>query len=222
MTRVLFAAAVALAGLVGATLWIGQSSRAPEISLAGAALAQDAGEVDTSMVQEMTLGNPDAPLTIVEYASFTCPHCRSFHETVFSDLKADYIDTGKVHFVYREVYFDRYGLWAGMLARCGGTDRYFGFVDALYRGQTEWTAGGDPAGIANNLRKLGRTAGLTDEQVEACLSDQKMAEAMVAVFEKTTQADDINSTPSFVIDGTKYSNMPYDEFRKVLDEKIGG
>ncbi len=222
MNRVLTAAALGLAGLVGATLWMGQPSSTSDLSLPGAALAQDAADVDTSIVEEMTLGDPNAPVTVIEYASFTCPHCRHFHETVFSDLKADYIDTGKVHFIYREVYFDRFGLWAGMLARCGGKDRYFGFADALYRGQTDWTAGGDPAGIAANLRKLGRTAGLTEDQVEACLSDQTMAEALVASFEKNTTADGIDSTPSFVIDGTKYTNMPYDEFRKVLDAELDG
>lgn len=220
MTRVVFAAILAAAGLVGATLWIGQSPRGGEVSL-GAAMAQDSGEVDTSLVQEMSLGNPNADVTVIEYASFTCPHCRSFHENVFDELKAEYIDTGKINFVYREVYFDRFGLWAGMLARCGGPDRYFGFVDALYSGQSEWTAGGDPATIAGNLRKIGRTAGLSDEEVNACLSDQGKAEAMVAFFEQSTKADGVNSTPSFVINGTKYSNMSYDEFKAILDEELG-
>jgi protein-disulfide isomerase len=217
MTRVIFATALAVAGLFGTTaLLIGQNS--------GMAIAQEAdaeaSESTSATVEEMALGNADAPVTIVEYASFTCPHCRNFHDTVFPDLKADYIDTGKVHFIYREVYFDRYGLWAGMLARCGGADRYFGFVDVLYETQSEWVSGGDPAGIADNLRKLGRTAGLSDEEVNACLSDQAKAEALVAEFEKNSQADNIESTPSFVINGTKHSNMPYDEFREILDDEL--
>lgn len=220
MTRLLIAAAIAFAGLVGATLWIGQDGRTTGTTL-GAALAQAAEDVDTSVVEEMMIGNPDAAVTVIEYASFTCPHCRSFHENTFDELKADYIDTGKINFIYREVYFDRYGLWAGMLARCGGSDRYFGFVDALYESQSDWTAGGDPATIAGNLRKLGRTAGLGDEEVTACLSDQAMAEAMVASYQENSEADGIESTPSFMINGTKYSNMPYDEFKTILDEELG-
>ena len=88
-----------------------------------AALAQD---VDKSLVQEMTLGAEDAPITVVEYASYTCPHCKTFHENVFKDLKSNYIDTGKVRFIYREAYFDRYALWAALVARCGGEMKYFG------------------------------------------------------------------------------------------------
>lgn len=223
MTRLLLAGAIAIAGLVGVTLWIGQSS-APNVST-GVAFGQeatDATDIDTSMVRDMVMGKEDAPVTVIEYASFTCPHCRAFHDTVFPDLKADYIDTGKVKFIYREVYFDRFGLWAGMLARCGGPERYFGFADALYETQTEWTKGGDPAEIADNLKKLGRTAGLTDEQVTACLSDQKMAEALVKVFQDNAEKDGINSTPSFIINGTKYSNMPYDEFKGILDKDLEG
>jgi hypothetical protein len=91
-----------------------------------AAFAQDEEAADTSRVLEMSLGNPDAPVTVIEYASFTCPHCRTFHDGPFKELKANYIDTGKIHFIYREVYFDRFGLWAGMLARCAGPERYFG------------------------------------------------------------------------------------------------
>ncbi|MEM9031875.1 MAG: DsbA family protein [Pseudomonadota bacterium] len=217
MRRLLAAAVLAAIGTASAAFLSATNTRVLDL---GAAFAQ-ASEADTSLVEEMTLGNPDATVTVVEYASFTCPHCRSFHENAFKELKAEYIDTGKVQFIYREVYFDRFGLWAGLLARCGGRDRYFGFVDALYASQSDWTAGGDPATIAGNLRKLGRTAGLTDEEVNACLSDQAMAEAMLEVYQTNAAADEINSTPSFVINGTKYSNMSYDAFRDIIDEALG-
>jgi protein-disulfide isomerase len=219
MIRFLTISAVAIAGLAGAYLWSNASSSGAGVSLA-TAQAQEAGAVDPSIVVEMSLGNPDAKVTLIEYASFTCPHCRGFHEGTFKELKANYIDTGKINFIYREVYFDRFGLWAGMLARCGGAERYFGFVDALYEGQSEWTQGGDPATIAGNLRKLGRTAGLTDEEVNACLSDKEKAKAMVAAFEQNAASDDISSTPSFVINGTKYSNMSFEEFGEILDKEL--
>jgi len=213
---------LALVAVVGAgMLW---NSTRPSQSLGpglASALAQDAGDVDISMVEEMSLGNPDAAVTVVEYASFTCPHCRNFHTSALKELKSNYIDTGKINFVYREVYFDRFGLWAGMVARCGGSDRYFGLVNLIYENQSDWIAGGDPALIVNNLRKLGKTAGLNDEQLDACLNDGEMAQAMVAVFQKNSTADDIKSTPSFIINGDPYGNMGYDEFARILDEKLG-
>ena len=222
MTRIFtVVAAAVLVAAAGAFFWQSSSSHASFANLGAAhAQSQDSAEVDTSIVADMSMGNPDATVTIIEYASFTCPHCRSFQEGAFKDLKADYIDSGKVNFVYREVYFDRFGLWAGMLARCGGEERYFGFVDALYQTQSEWLASRDPATIASDLRKLGRTAGLTDEEVDACLKDQAKAEALVAVFQENAAADDINSTPSFVINGTKYNNMSYSEFKEIIDAAL--
>ena len=182
-----------------------------------AVFAQDAPEII-----EMTLGADDAPITIIEYASFTCPHCANFHTNVFKDLKADYIDTGKVKFIYREVYFDRFGLWAGMLARCGGEDKYFGFVDLLYNRQREWLAGGaEPATIIANMKKLGRIAGQTDEAMDACMEDQETAQALVEEFQKNATADEINATPTFMIDGEQFSNMAYSKFQEILDEKLG-
>ena len=178
------------------------------------------GDIDTSMVKEMSIGNPDAAVTVIEYASFTCPHCRSFHLSVLDELKANYIDTGKINFIYREVYFDRFGLWAGVVARCGGPLRYFGISDLIYEGQSDWLADGDPAIVADNLRKIGKTAGLNDDQLDACLNDGDMAQAMVALYQQNAEADDISSTPSFVINGKKYGNMDYADFSAVLDEEL--
>jgi len=185
----------------------------------GAAQAQTASDVDTSEVLEMTLGDANAPITIIEYASYTCPHCQRFHKDVFPKLKADYIDTGKVHFIYREVYFDGPGLWAGMMARCGGQERYFGLVDLIYENQSTWLQG-EPAQIAANLKKMGKLAGLTDEQLDACLSDADKARAMTAVFQENATADGIRATPSFVIDGKLESNMSYAELQALLDAKL--
>jgi len=178
-------------------------------------------DTDTSGVVEMTLGDADAPVTIIEYASFTCPHCKTFHEGAFKQLKADYIDTGKVHFIYREMYFDRPGLWAGMVARCGGSDRYFGIADLIYQTQGEWARENSPAAIAEGLRRIGRTAGLNDDELNACLQDAEKAEALVAAYEANANADGIRSTPSFVINGTTYSNMAYSEFQRIIDEAAG-
>jgi len=218
--RILLLSAASAAVFAGGYSFLSRSGSGGVAPLmTGVANAQD-GEIDTSQVMEMTLGNPDADVTVIEYASFTCPHCRTFHQTTFKDLKENYIDPGRIHFIYREVYFDRFGLWAAMLARCAGAERYFGMTEILYETQQEWTAGGDPAAVAENLKKLGRTAGLSDEEVDACLQDGDKARAMVAVYQENAEADDINATPSFVIDGEKYSNMSYEEFSAILDEKL--
>jgi protein-disulfide isomerase len=170
-------------------------------------------------VLEMVLGAPDAPVEIIEYASFTCPHCKTFHENTLPLLKADYIDTGRIRYVYREVYFDRFGLWAGMVARCAGPERYFGVVDLIYGRQAEWTQGA-PADVAENLRRIGRTAGLSNEQLDACLTDGAMAQAMITAYEAHMAAHDISGTPAFVIGGKVHSNMAYGEMTALIDAAL--
>lgn len=180
--------------------------------------APDTKDVDLSLVKEMTLGKPDAPVHVIEYASFTCPHCADFSTEVFGKIKENYIDTGKVKFTIHEVYFDRYGLWAGMVARCGGSEaRYFGIVDVLYETQRAWLGPQEPEGIVKNLRGIGRQAGLSDEQLDTCLNDAKTAQALVASYQKNATADDVRGTPTFFINGKKYSNMSYADFSKTLD-----
>jgi protein-disulfide isomerase len=182
--------------------------------------AQDAAAPVLPEVPDMVLGNPESKVVLTEYASYTCPHCANFHSEVFKDLKRDYIDTGKIKFVYREVFFDRYGLWAAMIARCGGDLRYFGIQDMIYSTQKEWAASQDPAAIIENLRRLGRTAGLEDAAMDVCLNDGAMAQAMVEKFQKDTEADDINSTPSFILNGVKHSNMNYADLKALLDAEL--
>jgi len=212
-------ALVAVTVLLAGGAWFYTSrGNVPEAGL-GSVSAQAAAEIDTSGIPAMIIGNPDAPVTVVEYASFTCPHCRDWHESVFLKLKQNYIDTGKVKFEMREVYFDRFGLWAGMLARCGGDMRYFGIVDILFKTQKEWAAG-DPAAIAANLRRIGRTVGLNDDMISACLNDGARAQAMVALYQQNATADKVEGTPTFIINGTKYSNMGYDAFAKILDAEL--
>ena len=189
-------------GLMGATAW-----------------AQDS-EIDTSQVVEMALGDENAPVTFIEYASFTCPHCARFHQNQFKDLKADFIDTGKVRFIHRDVYFDKYGLWASMVARCGGPERFFGITDMIYAEQRDWIGDGDDAGVAERLRKIGKVAGLTADELDACLSDRDHAQALVAAYQENSAADDVNSTPTLIIDGKKYQNMAYPELKEIIEGKL--
>jgi protein-disulfide isomerase len=213
---------------LGAALWLGQS-RAPGMTDLGplAASAQETtaeapATLPLAKVPDMILGNADAPVTLVEYASYTCPHCAQFHDTVFKDLKKDYIDTGKVKFVFREVYFDRYGLWAAMVARCGGDTRYFGISSMLFDQQKEWAASEDPAVVVENLKKIGRTAGMDDATIQACMENAPMAEAMVAKFQENMAKDKVEGTPTLFIDGVSHSNMSYEDLKVILDEKLAG
>lgn len=171
-------------------------------------------------IQDFTLGSPDATVEVIEYASFTCPHCANFHATIYPSLKSDYIDTGKIKFTYREVYFDRYGLWAAMIARCGGEMRYFGIVDLIYAQQSEWAASDNPAVVVENLKKIGRTAGMDDATMDACMQDGAKAEAMVAHYQANSTADGLEGTPSFKINGTMHSNMSYDEMKAIIDAEL--
>ncbi|RKF14210.1 DsbA family protein [Roseovarius spongiae] len=167
----------------------------------------------------MTLGSEDAPVTVTEYASFTCPHCATFHATTFEKLKADYIDTGKVRFVYRDVYFDRPGLWAAMVARCD-PDRFFGVSDMIFDQQRDWLSSGDPVGISEALRKIGRVAGLSNDQLDACLTDQAKAEALYDWFRSNAEADEIDSTPTVIVNGAKQGNLPYDDLKAIIEEEL--
>ncbi|WP_370255442.1 DsbA family protein [Nioella sp.] len=196
-----------------------------------AASAQEAGTSDSEPadaeaedtaapeVIEMVMGSDDAPITVIEYASFTCPHCARFHEEVYPQLVENYVDTGQIRFVIREIYFDRYGLWAAMVARCGGPLRYFGISEMIMEEQREWVQG-EPGAVAANLRRLGLRAGLSDDQLDACLTDNDMAQAMVTLSSEQAEADGVQGTPSFVINGELYSNMSYAEMSELLDGLI--
>lgn len=220
MDRRIFIAAGAVAAVGGAYAINRNLSSGPSDLLVGMANAQET--TAPSDITDMVMGSADAPVEMIEYASYTCPHCARFHAAVWPQLKADYVDTGKVRFVYREVYFDRFGLWASMLARCGGEAKFFGITDIIYEKQREWTASGDPAQIVGELRKIGKLAGLDDATLDACMQDAAMAQGLVNWYEENAQRDGVQSTPSFLINGTKYSNMGYDEMKTILDEQIAG
>ena len=121
MSRIATVICAAVAVAAGG-YWLTTSNSTPAYPLVSSAEAQEA-DLDTSTIVEMVQGAEDAPVEIIEYASYTCPHCANFHQGAYKQLKKDFIDTGKVKFIYREVYFDRYGLWASMVARCGGPAR---------------------------------------------------------------------------------------------------
>ncbi len=186
-----------------------------------AALPKFALAQETRAVPDMTMGDPKAPVTVVEYAMFTCPHCAEFYKDVFPKLKAEYIDTGKVRLVFREVYFNRPSLWAAMIARCAPADRYFGIADVLFSTQMDWATQTDDQALIGKLYAIGRQAGLSDKEMDACMQDRGFAEALVAQYQKNSQADGIDATPTFIVNGTKVDNLPWDEFKAKIDAALG-
>ena len=217
----LLAGALAVA-VAGGAFWMTRATAPLPPALTTAAEAQEATvSSEAAAVPDMVMGQLDAPVEVIEYASFTCPHCAQFHETVFDRIKENYIDTGKVKFVYREVYFDKFGLWAAMVARCAGPEKYYPISDMIYDTQEAWIGNGQEATIAENLRKIGLKAGLSKEALDTCLNDNEKAKAMVAAYQANATRDDISGTPSFIINGEKFSGeMGYEEFAKILEAKL--
>ena len=182
----------------------------------------------TDAIADFGIGDLTAKIQMAEYLSLTCPHCEHFHAEIYPKLKADYIDTGKLRLTIHEVYFDQLGLLAAMVARCGGEMRYFGIVDMLYDQQRDW-AGVDTIDAAIvGLKKIGRVAGMTDTDVDTCLHDQKVAEALVAHYQAGQATafpnDSFKGTPSFIINGVINTdinaNMPYADLQKILDAEL--
>ena len=149
---------------------------------------------------ENVLGDAKAPITIVEYASMTCPHCADFHKRIFADLKAKYIDTGKVRFIFREYPLDNLAAAVSELARCTGPMRYFAFVSTMYEHQAEWHTGDNDL---PKLQEMAKQAGFTDESFKKCVGDQTL---LTGITEVRTRANDkfgVDSTPTFFINGVK-------------------
>ncbi|SJM29649.1 DsbA family protein [Mesorhizobium delmotii] len=160
------------------------------------------------------LGKDDAKVTIVEYASMTCPHCAHFHETTLPELKTKYIDTGKARLILREFPFDPSAEAGFMLARCS-KDNYFPMVDVLFRQQENW------AGVANTkdaLLQISKMAGFTQESFEACLTDQKLLDDVRSVQKRGADEFKVDSTPTFFINGKTYKGaLSIEEISAIID-----
>ena len=179
----------------------------------------NSNSIESETIDEMVLGNEDAPVVLIEYASFTCPHCRNFHEDSFLKLKKDYIEPGLVKYIFREVYFDKYGLWAAMVARCGGSKKYFGLIDLIFKKQDEWTSG-DVDEVVAKLERIGKISGMSDSEIQNCMQNNTKARALVEKYRENALKDDIKSTPSFIINGKLYTNMDYDKLTEIIENNL--
>jgi len=200
----------------------GASSEAPQQDAASS--TTDAGESAVIAASDMILGDPNAPITIIEYASVTCPGCAAFHSNILPKVKEKYIDSGKAKLVFREfptppVEFSYIG---SLLARCAadksGKDSYFLIIDALFKNQRTWIYGADPK---LELTKIASQVGMDEAQFDACLERQELIDAMNERIEEGRTKYNISSTPSFVIDGkpTRIGNL--DDFTAAIDAALG-
>src|SRR5260221_11294152 len=149
---------------------------------------------------DRVLGKPDAPITIIEYASLTCPHCADFNKEIMPELKARYVETGKAKVVYRDYPLDQWALKAAMLARCAPDDKYFNFIDVLFQNQGTWATAKDPKAALERIAKLG---GLSSEKFEACLANKSLEDAILAQSFKGQKEFDITGTPTVIVNGKK-------------------
>jgi protein-disulfide isomerase len=164
---------------------------------------------------DIVLGSADAKVTIVEYASLTCGHCAAFHNTVLPELKKKYIDTGKVRMILRDFPLDNLAAAGAMLARCAGPDKATGVIDALFKQQEAWIVRGNPV---PKLFETVKGAGLTQESFDKCLTDQKLLENITAGRTRASEKFGVNSTPTFFINGKRFTGAPTPgEFDKVLE-----
>lgn len=167
---------------------------------------------------DMIMGDANAPVTIVEYASMTCGHCAAFHTGTLSTLKEEYIDPGKVKLIFREFPFDPVATAAFMVARCTDKDRYFPLVSALFELQRTWAFSDKPV---DGLRRVAQQAGFTQESFDACLQNQAVLDGVNWVKDRASKEFGISSTPTFFVNGEIVrGNVPIEEFREKIDKAL--
>ncbi|MBC6440941.1 MAG: DsbA family protein [Rhodospirillales bacterium] len=169
---------------------------------------------DPVMLPDMVLGDADAPIEIIEYASMTCSHCAAFHKETLPKLKMRYIDTGRARLVFREFPLDRVALAASAIARCSGEERFFPLVDVLFQTQDQWARSDDPIGAIEQIIRMG---GQDPAFVSACLEDQEIINGILAIRLDGSNQYEISATPTFIVNGEKTAgNMSFEAFDELL------
>ena len=193
----------------------------------GAVLAGPAlGAVEKpNLPDDMTLGNPAAKVTVIEYASASCPHCAHFNNDVFPAFKAKYIDTGKIFYVFRVFPLRPDDGTAEKIARCLPEDKYFSFIDLLFKNQPKWDVEygiQSPEGVHDGLVLLGRIAGMSAQQVDQCIVNKAEDDRINKVSSDGEARYSITGTPTFILDGTNVGsgNIPFDTMAKLIDAEL--
>jgi protein-disulfide isomerase len=208
ITRRAFTAALSLTGLAALAGF-------SPLRLISDALAQGPADVaKPQSLPDMALGPANASVTITEYASMTCPHCAHFHETVYPELKKRYIDAGKVRFIFREFPLDPLAAGASMMARCADKDKFYPLIETLFQQQRQWAV----EKPIPKLLALAKQAGMSEQTFNACLSDQKMLDAMQAEQKRATDKFGVNSTPTVFVNGKKVvGGTSIEDLAKIID-----
>lgn len=183
----------------------------------GIAPVRAADQVPTLAPDDIVLGKADAPITIFEYASLTCPHCAEFDRDTFPRVKSEWLETGKARLVFRDYPLDQMALKAAMLAHCAPPDKFFDFVDVLFRSQANWAGAGSPDAVMQALSRIARLGGISEEKFNSCINDKALSDKILNERLVAQNEYGVDSTPTFFINGKKVVGaLPYDEFVKNL------
>jgi protein-disulfide isomerase len=219
MWLALLAAVVIAAG--GGAWWYQQNHSMPTASIASSAISSSASAAtpDPAVTAALNgddrlLGNQDAPITIIEYASLTCPHCAAFEKETLPEIKKQWIDTGKAKLVFRDFPLDGSAIKASLVARCAPPDRFYGFIDVLFGSQETWARDADPTEALARIAKLG---GMNDDQFRSCMKDDALQNKILASRLQGEKEFGVASTPTFFINGSKLVGaQPYEKFDEAL------
>lgn len=180
----------------------------------------DAAQIDIAQaLSDRAIGNPDAPVVIQEFSSLTCGHCGEFHKNVFDQIKAEYIDTGKVYLIFRDFPLNAPAVTATMVARCLPTERYYSYIDLLFKNQEKWAY---DANYINYLRQNAALAGLGQDAFDACVSNDPLRHAVTSKMRDYNMKYQINSTPSFVINesNTQTGARDFAFYKQIIEAEL--
>ena len=159
--------------------------------------------VDTiEALEEKSIGKPDAPIKMIEFASLTCGHCARFHNEVMPAIKEKYINNGKIFFIYKDFPLDKFALKASIISRCSGNKNYFSFLDVFYKKQSSWTKSQDPF---KSLLKIAKIGGLKDEEIKVCVGNKSIEDGLLKDRLQSSKKYDITATPTIYLNGKKYT-----------------
>ena len=192
--------------------------KAPVMATAATTPATTAAATLQLRPGEMVVGSADAKVTIIEYASLTCPHCAAFHANILPTLKTNYIDQGTVQFAYRDFPLDGLALRAAMLPHCAGPERYYGLLGALFARQFQWARAEDPLSA---LAAIVRQAGMTEDSFKSCLENKAIEDKVLQSRFEADKTLEVRSTPTLFINGVRYiGTLSVDQISAILDPLI--
>ena len=199
-------------------IWTALAAATVALGLAGEpGFAQQAGPQPSP--SDRILGNADAPITIFEFASLTCPHCADFDQNTLPKLKTDWIDTGKARLIFRDFPLDQKAVRAAQLARCAPPEQFYAFVDTLFHTQANWATLEKIDKVETALWKLAKVAGMSDDQFKACMQDDTGRNQVLNSRLEGEQQYNVGSTPTFFINGARIEGaQPYSQFEKALNQ----